>query len=423
MDFEKTVPKEGAEGEYDTVTGTETVNSMVPLWKRNKNELSDEDYHNFYKDKFFDYEKPLRVIHSSGEGAATYHALMFIPSRAPLNYYTREYEKGLQLYASGVLIMEKCPDLLPDHFSFVRGLVDSQDLSLNISREMLQQDRQLKIIAQRIEKKIKSELALMLEKERETYEKFYKNFGLQLKYGLYSDLGIHKETLRDLILFYSSTEKKMVTLSEYVGRMKEGQKFIYYACGDSVDKIDKLPQTEVVRDKGYEILYCTDDIDEFALRMLHEYDGKEFKSVSAGDIGIETSDEDKKQAEESKDLLDAMTAALDGKVKAVRLSERLKTHPVCIISEGALSLEMEKVLSSMPNAPENGVKAERILEINKSHPVFPVLAGLHKEDPEKLKEYTKLLYTQALLIEGMPIEDPVEFTNAVCKLMAEAKGR
>ena len=423
MDFEKTVPKEGAEGEYDTVTGTETVNSMVPLWKRNKNELSDEDYHNFYKDKFFDYEKPLRVIHSSGEGAATYHALMFIPSRAPLNYYTREYEKGLQLYASGVLIMEKCPDLLPDHFSFVRGLVDSQDLSLNISREMLQQDRRLKIIAQRIEKKIKSELALMLEKERETYEKFYKNFGLQLKYGLYSDFGIHKETLRDLILFYSSTEKKMVTLSEYVGRMKEGQKFIYYACGDSVDKIDKLPQTEVVRDKGYEILYCTDDIDEFALRMLHEYDGKEFKSVSAGDIGIETSDEDKKQAEESKDLLDAMTAALDGKVKAVRLSERLKTHPVCIISEGALSLEMEKVLSSMPNAPENGVKAERILEINKSHPVFPVLAGLHKEDPEKLKEYTKLLYTQALLIEGMPIEDPVEFTNAVCKLMAEAKGR
>ncbi len=423
MDFEKTVPKEGAEGEYDTVTGTETVNSMVPLWKRNKNELSDEDYHNFYKDKFFDYEKPLRVIHSSGEGAATYHALMFIPSRAPLNYYTREYEKGLQLYASGVLIMEKCPDLLPDHFSFVRGLVDSQDLSLNISREMLQQDRQLKIIAQRIEKKIKSELALMLEKERETYEKFYKNFALQLKYGLYSDLGIHKETLRDLILFYSSTEKKMVTLSEYVGRMKEGQKFIYYACGDSVDKIDKLPQTEVVRDKGYEILYCTDDIDEFALRMLHEYDGKEFKSVSAGDIGIGTSDEDKKQDEENKDLLDAMTAALDGKVKAVRLSERLKTHPVCIISEGALSLEMEKVLSSMPNAPENGVKAERILEINKSHPVFPVLAGLHKEDPEKLKEYTKLLYTQALLIEGMPIEDPVEFTNAVCKLMAEAKGR
>lgn len=423
MDFEKTVPKEGSEGEYDTVTGTETVNSMVPLWKRNKNELSDEDYHNFYKDKFFDYEKPLRVIHSSGEGAATYHALMFIPSRAPLNYYTREYEKGLQLYASGVLIMEKCPDLLPDHFSFVRGLVDSQDLSLNISREMLQQDRQLKIIAQRIEKKIKSELALMLEKERETYEKFYKNFALQLKYGLYSDLGIHKETLRDLILFYSSTEKKMVTLSEYVGRMKEGQKFIYYACGDSVDKIDKLPQTEVVRDKGYEILYCTDDIDEFALRMLHEYDGKEFKSVSAGDIGIGTSDEDKKQDEENKDLLDAMTAALDGKVKAVRLSERLKTHPVCIISEGALSLEMEKVLSSMPNAPENGVKAERILEINKSHPVFPVLAGLHKEDPEKLKEYTKLLYTQALLIEGMPIEDPVEFTNAVCKLMAEAKGR
>ena len=361
MDIEKTVPKKDVEGEYETVTETETINSMVPLWKRNKNELSEEDYFNFYKDKFYDYEKPARVIHSSGEGAATYHALLFIPGRTPFNYYTREYEKGLQLYANGVLIMERCPDLLPDHFSFVKGLVDSQDLSLNISREMLQQDRQLKLIAQRIEKKIKNELSSMLENDRENYEKFFKNFGLQLKYGLYSDFGMHKDVLKDLILFYSSTEKKLVTLSEYAGRMKEDQKFIYYACGESVEKIDKLPQTEVVRDKGYEILYCTDDIDEFALRMLHEYGGKEFKSVSSGDLGFETSEEsdNKVKEEENKSLFENMAKALEGKVKAVRLSKRLKTHPVCISTEGALSLEMEKILNAMPT--ENKVKAERIL--------------------------------------------------------------
>jgi molecular chaperone HtpG len=422
MDVEKSVPKEGAEGEYETITETQTINSMVPLWKRNKNELTEEDYHNFYKDKFFDFEKPARVIHSSAEGAATYQALMFIPSRAPFNYYTREYEKGLQLYASGVLIMEKCADLLPDYFSFVRGLVDSQDLSLNISREMLQQDRQLKIIASRIEKKIKSELSSMLSNDRENYEKFFENFGLQLKYGLYSDFGQHKDTLKDLILFYSSTEKKMVTFSEYVKRMKDDQKYIYYAVGDSVEKIDKLPQTEVVRDKGYEIIYCTDDIDEFALRMLNEYEGKEFRSVSSGDLGFETEEEkeeQEKQTEENKSLLEAMTAALDGKVKAVKLSKRLKTHPVCIASEGALSLEMEKVLNSMPT--ENKVKAERVLEINEAHPIFPALVELNKQNPEKLKDYAQLLYTQALLIEGMPIDDPVEFTNMVCNLMADVK--
>jgi len=419
MDIEKTVPKKDVEGEYETVTETETINSMVPLWKRNKNELSEEDYFNFYKDKFYDYEKPARVIHSSGEGAATYHALLFIPGRTPFNYYTREYEKGLQLYANGVLIMERCPDLLPDHFSFVKGLVDSQDLSLNISREMLQQDRQLKLIAQRIEKKIKNELSSMLENDRENYEKFFKNFGLQLKYGLYSDFGMHKDVLKDLILFYSSTEKKLVTLSEYAGRMKEDQKFIYYACGESVEKIDKLPQTEVVRDKGYEILYCTDDIDEFALRMLHEYGGKEFKSVSSGDLGFETSEEsdNKVKEEENKSLFENMAKALEGKVKAVRLSKRLKTHPVCISTEGALSLEMEKILNAMPT--ENKVKAERILEINESHPIFPVLVRLNDENPEKLKDYAQLLYTQALLIEGLPIDDPVDFTNKICSLMAE----
>ncbi|MDD3833068.1 MAG: molecular chaperone HtpG [Oscillospiraceae bacterium] len=419
MDIEKSVPKQGEkdgeEDKYETVTQTETINSMVPLWRRNKNELTDEDYNNFYKEKFFDYENPSRVIHSSTEGVATYQALMFIPSRAPFNYYTREYEKGLQLYSNGVLIMDKCADLLPDYFSFVRGLVDSQDLSLNISREMLQHDRQLKTIASRLEKKIKSELSSMLENEREKYDEFFKNFGMQLKYGMYSDYGQHKELLEDLLLFYSSTEKKPVTLKEYVERMKEEQKFIYYACGDSVEKIDKLPQAEAVRDNGFEILYCTEDIDEFALRVLHESGGKEFKSVSAGDLGIDIPEEEQENTEENKELFTAMTEALEGKVKAVRLSKRLKTHPVCLSSEGELSLEMEKVLNAMPS--DNKVKAERVLEINHSHPIFASLLAL-KDNPERLKDYSQLLYTQALLIEGMPIEDPVEFSNKICDLMA-----
>ncbi len=420
MEMEHTRPKEGDDKEYETYTEVETLNSMVPLWKKNKNELTEEDYNNFYKEKFYDFENPLRVIHSSTEGAATYNALLFIPARAPYNYYSREYEKGLQLYASGVLIMEKCADLLPDYFSFVRGLVDSQDLSLNISREMLQHDRQLKVIASRLEKKIKSELLAMQTNEREKYEAFYKNFGLQLKYGVYSDYGRNKETLRDLLLFYSSSEKKLVTLAEYVGRMKEEQKYIYYACGESVEKIDKLPQTELVRDKGYEILYMTDDVDEFALRVLHDYDGKEFKSVSAGDLGFETpeeKEEQEKQAEENKDLFAFMTEALDGKVKAVRLSKRLKTHPVCLASEGELSIEMEKVLNAMPT--DNKVKAERVLEINENHPLFSKLADLYANDKDKLKSYTHLLYAQAQLIEGLSVEDPVEFSNALCDLMAD----
>lgn len=418
MDVEKSRPKEGAEGEYESYTETETVNSMVPLWRRNKSELTDEDYHAFYKDKFFDYENPARVIHSSTEGAATYHALMFIPARAPFNYYTREYEKGLQLYASGVLIMDKCADLLPDYFSFVRGLVDSQDLSLNISREMLQHDRQLKTIASRLEKKIKSELLAMLNNDREQYEAFYKNFGLQLKYGVYSDYGQHKDVLEDLLLFHSSTEKKLVTLAEYVSRMPEEQKYIYYACGDTVEKIDRLPQTEAVRDKGFEILYCTDDVDEFALRILNESGGKAFKSVSDADLGFDAEDKEKQeqQAEENKELFALMTEALDGKVKAVRLSRRLKTHPVCLASEGALSLEMEKVLNAMPT--DNKVKAERVLEINENHPLFAALTALHASNPDKLKDYAQLLYTQALLIEGMPVEDPVDFSNKICDLMA-----
>ena len=422
MEMEKTRVKEGTDGEdkkpeYETYTELTTLNSMVPLWKKKKNEITPEEYNAFYKAKFNDYTDPLRVIHSSTEGAATYNALLFIPATAPFNYYTREYEKGLQLYASGVLIMDKCADLLPDHFSFVKGLVDSQDLSLNISREMLQHDRQLKVIAGRLEKKIHSELLSMLENDRETYEKFYKSFGLQLKFGIYNDYGMHKDMLQDLVLFVSSKEKKLVTLHEYVERMAEGQKYIYYACGDTPDKIEKLPQTEAVRDHGFEILYLTDDVDEFALQMLHSFEDKEFKSVSAGDLGFE----DEKKADEAADkenepLLTAMQKALDGKVKSVKVSTRLKTHPVCLSSEGALSIEMEKVLSSMPNA--GGMKAQRVLELNAAHPIFAKLQALQKDgDEEKLSEYAKLLYDQALLIEGLPVEDPVAFSARICALM------
>lgn len=427
MEVEKNRMKEKAEGEeadedkapeYETYTEVETLNSMVPIWRKNKNELTDEDYNSFYKEKFFDYSDPLKVIHTYTEGAATYHALLFIPAKAPYNYYTRDYEKGLKLYASGVLIMDSCKDLLPDHFSFVKGLVDSEDLSLNISREMLQHDRQLKVIASRLEKKIKSELLSLLKNDREKYEEFFKNFGLQLKYGVYNGFGANKELLQDLLLFYSSSEQKLVTLEEYISRMKEDQKYIYYAGGESREQIEKLPQTELVKEKGYEILYLTDDVDEFALQMMHDYNEKEFKSVSASDLDLDTEEEKKefeKQAEENKDLLTFMKDALDGKVKAVVLSKRLKSHPVCLSNEGMLSIEMEKVLNAMPN--DQKVKAERVLEINASHPIFEKLARLYAEDQGKLKTYAQLLYTQAELIEGMPVEDPVAFSNAVCELM------
>ena len=427
MEVEKSRMKEQPEGEeadeekapeYETYTEVETLNSMVPIWRKNKNELTDEDYNSFYKEKFFDYSDPLKVIHTYTEGAATYHALLFIPAKAPYNYYTRDYEKGLKLYASGVLIMDSCKDLLPDHFSFVKGLVDSEDLSLNISREMLQHDRQLKVIASRLEKKIKAELLSMLKNDREKYEEFFKNFGLQLKYGVYNGFGANKEMLQDLLLFYSSSEQKLVTLEEYVSRMKEDQKYIYYAGGESREQIERLPQTELVKDKGYEILYLTDDVDEVALQMMHDYSEKEFKSVSASDLDLDTEEEKKefeKQAEENKDLLTFMKDALDGKVKAVVLSKRLKSHPVCLSNEGMLSIEMEKVLNAMPN--DQKVKAERVLEINASHPIFEKLSKLYAEDQEKLKTYAQLLYTQAELIEGMPVEDPVAFSNAVCELM------
>ena len=410
--------KDGKDPEYETYTEDRTLNSMVPIWKKSKSEVTDEDYNRVYQDKFFDYTAPARVIYSSTEGASTYHALMFIPARTPYDYYSRNYEKGLQLYASGVLIMDKCADLLPDYFSFVKGLVDSEDLSLNISREMLQHDRQLRLIASRLEKKIKSELKSMLLNDREKYEDFFKNFGLQLKYGVYSDYGAHKDLLQDLLLFYSSSEKKMVTLEEYVSRMKEGQKYIYYACGETTDRIDRLPQTELLKDKGYEILYLTDDVDEFALRMMMKFDDHEFKNVADKDLGLETeeeSSESKKLNEDNGELLRYM------KVTAVRLSERLKSHPVCLSADGGMSLEMEKVLNAMPGAVPDGqkVKAQRVLEINPAHPIFARLQKLFAENPEQVKEYAGLLYDQALLIEGMPIEDPVAFSNAVCKLMAE----
>uniref|UniRef100_UPI0039F4B6F1 molecular chaperone HtpG n=1 Tax=Zhenpiania hominis TaxID=2763644 RepID=UPI0039F4B6F1 len=364
--------KEGTENEYETYSELETLNSMIPLWKKNKSELKDEDYNQFYKEKFYDFTDPAKVIHTNVEGIVSYTALLFIPGQAPYNYYTKEFEKGLQLYSSGVLIMEKCADLLPDYFSFVRGLVDSQDLSLNISREMLQHDRQLKAIAQRLEKKIKSELLSMLNTDREKYVEFFKNFGLQLKFGMYDKFGANKDAVKDLVMFYSSSEKALVTLSEYVSRMKPDQKYIYFASGESTDKIDKLPQTELLKDKGYEILYLTDDVDEFALQMLHTFEEKEFKSVSSDDLEIEESKEEKeaaeKQAEESKDMLECMKEALGDKVAEVRLSQRLKSHPVCLTAKGGLSIEMEKVLNSMP--VDQKIQAERVLEINAKAVIF-----------------------------------------------------
>lgn len=421
MMVEKQKLKEGSEDEFETYSELETLNSMVPLWKKSKSELKDEDYNSFYKEKFYDFTDPAKVIHNTVEGVVSYTSLLFVPGKPPYDYYSKDYEKGLQLYSSGVLIMDKCADLLPDYFSFVRGLVDSQDLSLNISREMLQHDRQLKAIAQRLEKKIKSELLSMQSNDREKYVEFFKNFGIQLKYGIYDQFGAHKDMLKDLVMFYSSTEKTLVTLSEYVSRMKEDQKFIYYASGETTDKIDKLPQTELLKDKGYEILYLTDDIDEFALQVLHDFEEKEFKSVSAEDLDIEESKEEKeaadKQAEESKDLLECMKEALDGKVAEVRLSQRLKSHPVCLTSKGGLSIEMEKVLNAMPSDQE--FKAERVLEINAKHPVMESLNRKFMGDAGSIKEYAELLYNQALLIEGLPIEDPIAFSNAICELMTK----
>lgn len=400
----------------------ETLNSMTPIWKKNKSELKDKDYNNFYMEKFGDYEPPIAHIHSKNEGVATYDALLYIPARAPFDYYSKDYEKGLQLYSSGVMIMEKCADLLPDWFSFVKGVVDSEDLSLNISRELLQQDRQLKIIAKNLEKSIKNELAKLLKNDREKYEKFYSVFGLQFKFGIYQSYGAANETLKDLLMFPSSFDGKNVILKEYVSRMKEDQKEIYYACGETKERIEMLPQLEKIKDKGYEVLYFTQDVDEFAIKVMINYDGKPFKSISDADLDLDTEEEKeeaKKLDEENKDMFAFMQEAIADKVKTVRLSKKLKTHPVCLSSDGSITIEMEKVLNAMPQNDGNKVKAEKALEINPNHPIFEKLKDLYANDKDKLKDYAKLLYDQALLIEGMSIDNPVEFANLVCELMTK----
>jgi molecular chaperone HtpG len=417
MDVTERRLKDGSDSEYDDVKEEQTINSMVPIWRKNKQELTEEDYNNFYAEKRYGFDQPIKHIHISVDGAVRYNAILYIPEKIPFDYYSQEYEKGLELYSNGVLIMNKCADLLPDYFSFVKGMVDSEDLSLNISREMLQQDRQLKLIAKNISKKIKSELQNLLKEDREKYEEFFQSFGRQLKFGVYSDFGTNKELLQELLLFYSSKEKKLVSLEEYVSRMPEDQKYIYYATGDSIERIEKLPQTEVVADKGFEILYFTDDIDEFAIKMLMTYKEKEFKSVSSGDLGIEDENPNEKAAEDSenKELFDYMKNILSDKVKEVRVSKRLKSHPVCLTTDGEITLEMEKVLKAMPN--NQNIKAEKVLEININHEVFTSLKAAFEQDKEKLTLYTNLLYNQALLIEGLPINDPVDFTNDICKIM------
>jgi molecular chaperone HtpG len=409
--------KEDDSDEYVEYKEEETINSMVPIWKKNKSELTDEDYENFYQEKRYGFDKPLKHIHLSVDGTIRYNAILFIPENRPFDYYSQDYQKGLELYSNGVLIMEKCADLIPDHFSFVKGLVDSEDLSLNISREMLQHDRQLKLIEKNINKKIKQQLLSLQRDDRESYEKFFQAFGRQLKFGVYNEFGVNKDTLKDLLLFYSSKEKKLVTLAEYVSRMPEDQKYIYYATGESIDRIDKLPQTELVADKGYEILYFTEEIDEFAIRVLMNYEEKVFKSVSSHDLGIDSEEEkaSEQETEENKELFGYMKDKLSGKVKEVRVSKRLKSHPVCLTADGEISIEMEKVISAMPDNQQ--VKAEKVLEINPNHEVFQTLKDAFENDKEKLDLYTNILFNQALLIEGLPVEDPVEFTNNMCKVM------
>jgi len=418
LEVTRTRLKEGSETDRESYSELQTVNSMVPIWRKNKNELTPEDYENFYSEKHYGFDKPLKHIHMSASGTVSFNTIMFIPESMPFDYYTREYEKGLELYSNGVMIMNRCPDLLPDHFSFVKGMVDSEDLSLNISREMLQHDRQLKLIAKSIKNKIKNELVSMQKDDREKYEKFFKEFGRQLKYGLYSDYGVNKEDLQDLVMFSSNKEKKLVTLSEYVGRMPESQKYIYYATGETPEKIDRMPQTEMVSDNGYEILYFTDDVDEFAIRMLMKYGEKEFRNVSGGDLGIDTEDQKAEDSAENKtndELFSSMKVSLGDKVTKVRASRRLKNHPVCLASDGELSIEMEKILNAMPNS--EGINADKVLEINTHHEVFESLKKAFSEDKEKFNLYTSLLYNQARLIEGLPLEDPVEFTNQIVKIM------
>ena len=410
--------KEGTENEYENHTEIETLNDMVPLWKRDKKKIKEEDYDTFYSDKFMDYEKPLRVIHTSAEGLVSFNSLLFIPSHAPYDFYTKTYEKGLQLYSNGVLIMENCADLLPDYFSFVKGVVDSPDLSLNISREMLQQDKNLKLIAKNIETKLIKELTSMMKEDKENYEKFFKTFGATIKYGIYENFGMHKDKLQDLIIFASSYEDKMTSLKDYVSRMKENQDAIYYACGETTDKIKLMPQVEQVMDKGYEILYCTEYVDEFTFQSLREYDGKKFVNICKEDLNLDTPEEKEelqKLNEDSKDLLATMKEALKD-ISGVKFTNRLKNHPVCLVSEGDISIEMEKVINAMPT--DEKINANKVLEINANHKIAEKLKTLYETDKEALKDYTKILYAEARLIEGLPIENPTELASLICDKLA-----
>lgn len=420
MDVEHERPKEGKTGEFETVMDKETLNSMLPLWKKKKSDIKQEEYDSFYMSKFSDFTKPQFVINTQAEGTFSYNSLLFIPSHLPFDFYTKEYEKGLQLYSNGVLIMDKCQELLPDYFSFVKGLVDSPDLSLNISRELLQHDRQLKTLAKSIEKKINSELKRILKDKRDEYVTFFENFGSQLKFGAYDNYGMNKDSLKDLLMFYSSKDKALTTLQEYVQRCKEDQKDIYYACGESIDKIDMLPQVQKVKEKEYEILYLTENIDEFVIKALSEYEGKKFVNVSENTLDLDTEEEKealKKENEENKEMLNLMKESLNGEVEDVRFTHRLKDHPVCLISEGNVSIEMEKVINSMPT--DQNVKAQKVLEINSEHSIASKIKKLYQNDKEVLKEYTKILYAQARLIEGMSVENPTEISNLVCKLLSK----
>ena len=420
MEVENRVLKKDSKDEYETVLEDDTLNSMLPIWKKDKKDITEDEYNNFYTDRFYDYEKPMIVIHTSVEGLCSYNAILYIPSHTPFDLYSKEYEKGLQLYANDVLIMDKCPDLLPDYFNFVKGVVNSQDLSLNISREMLQQDKNVGIIAKNIEHKIKSELEKMLANDRENYKKFFDNFGRQIKFGVYDNYGLNKDKLKDLLLFYSSKEKQFVTLKEYLNKMSKEQDSIYYACGETIDKIDLLPQVELVKDKGYDILYLTDYIDEFVVKTIMEYEQKKFVNICSKDLDLSTDEEKeklKKTNEKAKKMFDLMKEDLNSEVEEVRYTDRLKKHPVCLTNEGEISVEMEKVMNAMPT--DDKVKAKTILEINKNHPIVKKLEDLYKNDKEKLKEYTKIIYAQARLIEGLSIDNPTEISNLICDLISK----
>ena len=412
--------KDEEKREYEDIKETETLNSMIPIWKKNKNDIKDEDYDNFYMDKFNDFDKPLKVISSSVEGMCSYKSLLFIPSHAPYDFFTQNYEKGLSLYSNGVLIMDKCPDLLPDYFAFVRGVVDSEDLSLNISREVLQESNNLKLIAKNIESKIRKELEALLKEDRDNYISFFKTFGVQIKYGVYNNFGADKDKLKDLVMFYSSKKDKLITLGEYVENMVDGQDKIYYAAGSSVSKIDKLPQVEQVKEKDYDILYLTDYVDEFCITAIQEYEGKKFANIENGDLGLESDEEKeevKKVNEESKDMLSAMLEVIGDDISEVKLSKKLKTHPVCLTTKGDVSLEMQKVFDAMPN--DMGIKAETVLEINEKHPISEKLKKLYKKDKEEFDKYTKILYSEARMIAGLPIDNPTEISKLICEVISK----